>query len=273
MAVKPLQFGLPLTHMPGSPAAYRSFESWLAGVEAVLKREQRILLLAFDEFEMLEEAEQARHMDIRLLLNWMRSIIQFHPHVALLFSGTKTFDEMGKMAEIDWTSYFINVQMIRLSFLHLEEARHLITKPAPNFPCETIFPADVVETIIAETGCHPFLVQAVCSALITLLNVERREQATRADVSKAVEKTLEGWKGHFTNLWNRTDDMHRACLEALLTEQHAGQQQLALRTGLDEKTVRRAVQTLLRRGLILREQDETYHIAVPIFRKWVESNA
>ncbi len=67
--------------------------------------------------------------------------------------------------------------------------------------------------------------------------------------------------------------MQRACLEALLVEPRAGQQQLALRTGLDDKMVRRAVQTLLRRDLILREQDETYRIAVPIFRQWVEQNA
>jgi hypothetical protein len=134
-------------------------------------------------------------MDIRLLLNWMRSIIQFHPRIALLYSGTKTFDEMGKLAEIDWTSYFIGVQMLRVSFLHPEEARHLITKPTLNFPGEAIFPADVVETIITETGCHPFLVQAVCSALITLLNVERQEQATLGDVSRPWRKRWKDGKG------------------------------------------------------------------------------
>src|SRR5579863_9320488 len=127
--------------------------------------------------------------------------------------------------------------------------------------------------IITETGCHPFLVQAVCSALITQLNVERREQSTCGDVPGAVEKTLEAWEGHFINLWNRTDDTQRGCLRALLAEQHASQPQLALRTGLDEKTVRTAMQTLLRRDLILRDQDETYRIAVPIFRQWMERNA
>ena len=255
-----------------SPAAYRYFERWLDGVEAVLEQEKRILLLTFDEFETLEEAEQARYMDIRLLLNWMRSIIQFHPRIALLFSGTKTFDEMGKLAELDWTIYFINVQMLRVSFLQPEEARRLITKPTPRFPGETIFPSDVVDAIIAATGCHPFLVQAVCSALITLLNVERREQATREDVSTAVVKALEGWKGHFANLWNRTDAAQRACLEALLTVQFAGQLQLTQHTGLDEKTVRHALQTLLRRDLILRDQQSTYRIAVPMFRQWMEQN-
>ena len=274
MSVEPLQFGfLQEKRRASSPAAYRYFEQWLARVETMLEREQRTLLLTFDEFEILEEAEQKKYMDIRLLLNWMRSIIQFHPRIALLFSGTKTFDEMGKLAELDWTGYFINVQMLRVSFLHPDEARHLITKPTPDFPGETIFPTDVVEIIITETGCHPFLVQAVCSALITLLNVERREQSTCGDVPGAVEKTLEAWQGHFANLWNRTDNAQRACLQALLVEQRAGQTQLAQRTRLDEKTLRTAMQTLLRRDLILRDQDETYRIAVPIFRQWMERNA
>jgi hypothetical protein len=58
-----------------------------------------------------------------------------------------------------------------------------------------------------------------------------------------------------------------------LVEPRTGQLQLAIRTGLGEKTVRHAVQRLLRRDLILREQDETYRIAVPIFRKWAERTA
>lgn len=98
-------------------------------------------------------------------------------------------------------------------------------------------------------------------------------RSTCEDVPEAVEKTLEGWGGHFANLWNRTDDAQRPCLQALLAERRASQPQLALRTGLAEKTVRTAMQTLLRRDLILRDQDETYRIAVPIFRQWMERNA
>lgn len=84
---------------------------------------------------------------------------------------------------------------------------------------------------------------------------------------------MEDWNGHFTNLWNRTDDQQRACLEALLHEQCADQQALAQRTGLDEKTLRRALQKLVRRDLIVRNQDGTYSIAVPMFRQWLEQNA
>lgn len=36
--------------------------------------------------------------------------------------------------------------------------------------------------------------------------------------------------------------------------------------------VRRAVQSLLRRDLIRQEEDGSYQIAVPMFRRWMEEN-
>ncbi|MEO9029196.1 MAG: hypothetical protein ABI413_10295, partial [Ktedonobacteraceae bacterium] len=250
---------------------YRAFERWLAKVEAVLEREERTLLLAFDEFEMLEEIEQAQHMEVRPLLNWMRSVIQFHPRIALLFSGVKTFDEMGTQGGIDWTGYFINVQMLRVSFLKPAEARHLILKPTPAYPGADIFPPEVVEMILVETGCHPFLLQAVCSALITLLNVERRELATLDDVTQAGARVLSDWASHFTHLWNRTDEQQRACLEALLAQPHPDIVWLAEHTSLDVKVVRRTMQHLLRRDLVVSASGETYGLAVPLFRRWLEN--
>ena len=80
---------------------------------------------------------------------------------------------MGEETHLNWSGYFVNVQTLRVSFLHKDEARRLITRPIPTFPGEDIYGDGVVERIIAETGCHPFLVQAVSSALIDYLNAER----------------------------------------------------------------------------------------------------
>lgn len=251
---------------------YSYFENWLARVEELLERENRTLLLTFDEFEALEEIEESKYMDVRQLLNWMRSIIQFHPRVALLFSGVKIFTEMGTQSGLDWAGYFINVQMVRISFLKPDEASRLILKPTSDYPGEEIFPPAVVTALVNETGCHPFLLQAVCSALITLLNVQRREQATIGDVVLAADRVLEDWNAHFAHLWNRTDNEQRACLRALLALTPASGEQLAVQTQLDEKVIRRALQQLLRRDLVLRDQGEAYSIAVSMFQRWLERN-
>jgi len=51
----------------------------------------------------------------------------------------------------------------------------------------------VVEQIIHVTGCHPFLIQAVCSALIEDLNADNRERAEIEDVTRAMNQVLENW--------------------------------------------------------------------------------
>ena len=116
--------------------------------------------------------------------------------------------------------------------------------------------------------------QAVCSELIDLLNTEKREQAEVRDVQRAVDRVLEAWNGYFHDLWLRTDDEQRACLFALLELKSAGLQQLQRQSGLDERSVRRTLQTLLKRDLVLRcEEDDTYCIATPIFSAWVERSS
>lgn len=253
-------------------SAYHSFDLWLSRIEGILEREHCTLLLAFDEFEFLEDVAQSQHLDLTMLLNWIRHIIQFNSRIALLFSGMKTFAEMGSRTGIDWTNYFINVQLLRVSFLKPKEARRLIIKPTPNYPGEKIFPQEVVEMIIAQTHCHPFLVQAICSALITQLNRERREQATRGDVEQSIERVLEEWGSHFHNLWKRSDEEQRSCLIALLKGNGTNSRQLALNADLNETITRQTLQRLLQRDLIIQGQDGTNELAVPMFRLWLENN-
>ncbi len=92
---------------PNDAHIYHHFEDWLATVAAILDREQRTLLLTIDEFEILEETEQSKYLDVNSLLNWMRSIIQFHPRITFLFSGVKTFQET--IQESVLVSHYIEV--------------------------------------------------------------------------------------------------------------------------------------------------------------------
>jgi hypothetical protein len=233
-----------------------------------LEHEDRTLLLSFDEFEKLAEAGQAKYLDLRLLLDWFRSVIQNYSRLALLFSGVHTLGEMSSVTGINWASYFVNVQTLRVSFLQPEEAGQLITQPVTG---KEIFSEDVVNKIISETGCHPFLVQAVCSALINNLNAEKHDHAAVEDVTGAVDQVFKNWwDGYFRDLWERTDEEQRACLDAVRTLGRPDLQHIVQDAGLDERTVRRTLQTLLRRDLVLQDEDATYRIAAPIFSKWVE---
>lgn len=247
-------------------AAYQLFDEWLDDLERVLRQEDRVVFLLFDEFEKLEEAEAAGYLHLNLLLDWFRSTVQNRSHVALLFSGVRTFGEMGA----NWAAYFVNAKTLKVSFLLPDEARHLILHPVADFPGSEIFPEEVVEEIIRVTSGHPFLVQAVCSELIEGLNAVNRSQAGVEDVSSAMTDVLNNWwDTYFRDLWERSNQEQRACLAALAVGKESDQASIAKKSGLAEQTLRHTLRTLCHRDLVLCEKD-IHWIAAPIFRLWVE---
>lgn len=253
-------------------AVYLVFDQWFEALERILEQENRTLLLTFDEFEKLEEAGQSGFLDLKLLLDWFRNATQHHPRLALLFSGVHPLEEMGRETGINWAGYLVNVQPLKVSFLYPDEARSLITRPTDDFPSERIFTEDVVDKIIDETHGHPFLVQALCSVLITNLNEKKRKRAEIQDVVTAVQKTLEGWwGGYFHDLWKRSDKNQQTCLHIIGTGGTTDWQSLVQDSGLDERIVSRTIEILLQRDLIVRNEDNrTYRIVAPIFSKWVQ---
>ena len=140
--------------------------------------------------------------------------------------------------------------------------------PTPKFSDEDVYGDGVVERILDETGCHPFLVQAVCYALIENLNAKKRERASINDVDGAIERIFESFNNYFGDLWNRTGAEQRACLVELRKLEAADRVQLQQQSGLKENVVWRTVDTLLKRDLIRRE-DGRYRISTPIFSEWV----
>jgi len=257
------------------PTAYDTFDRWLREVEVVLEKEDRSLLLAFDEFEKLDEAGEKDYLDLPLFVDWCRQVIQYRPNIILLFSGVRTFSNMGVKTGLNWSNYFVNVQTLKVSFLKREEAHQLILNPRPDYPGEEIFGA-VVEQIIQQTNCHPFLVQALCSQLVDTLNVEKRERVEVDDVTRAVKQVIESWDGYFDDLWKRCDEAQRACLLALDAQEREGGMTLKdiqRRSQLDEKGIRQVLRTLVSRDLVIDNDDGTYRIAAPIFRRWVKANS
>lgn len=245
---------------------YYQFERWFELLEPILEEADRTILLTFDEFEKLEDAGDRKDIDLELLLDWFRSVIQHHPRLALLFSGVHTFGEMGE----HWAGYFVNVQTLKVSFLQPAEARQLITQPVSDFPGQHIFGERVVDAIMQVTNCHPFLIQALCSALIDDLNVNKRTRIELPDVVSAADQVLKNWGDtYFRDLWGRTDKIQRACIIALSRIGEGDLLTIQQQTGLDRTSIRTALDSLIQRDLVVYHQGD-YRILVHLFRYWIE---
>jgi len=241
-------------------AVYDRFGQWLQGVEQVLEQEDRMIILAFDECEKFEDVENKDSINLILLFDWFRSIMQNHARVALLFSGAKMVGDFGR----SWASYFVNVERIKVGFLRDAAAHELIVRPVPR-----IFNEDVTLEIMRVTHCHPFLIQAMCKQIIEQLNDDTREQATREDIPISIKEVFESWTVYFWDLRDRCDKDQCKCLLALLAPTPATVDAISQQTNLNQPRTLLALEKLQMRDMVLHEKN-AYQLAVPLFAQWIE---
>ena len=238
---------------------YIRFDEWLSEVEKALG--DRLVLLCFDEFEKIEEKMERIGPDF---LDFLRDFIEHRTRFIVLFSGSHTLEELGR----EWSTYFINVQTLNVSYLREADARQLITNPIDDFPLN--YEEAAVERIIAVTRCQPFFVQLTCQELVNYLNAEHRLFARVDDVEVAFERALERGEFHFTELWKTTADLERE----ILTTVARGDGPLALRrlqkaTKAKASELSEALERLCRHDFLERA-DGGYRFQVELMRRWWE---
>lgn len=156
------------------------------------------ILLCLDEFERLEEVVDEKpetRQQLVQLMGLLRATIQHRRRVRILVSGNATFEELGPL----WNDTFISAQELRLGPLESETAIDLLRQPIPpseGFPEDTV-PRDVAEAIVDLTGGQPYLTQLFGFWLVEELNLEKRRQATMADVATVSEKVCDVAGGFF----------------------------------------------------------------------------
>ena len=230
--------------------AFTRLDEALDRFEELSRQSGKRILLTFDEYERFEES--ISKADISTYVpDKIRNIIQHRERIVVLVSGSHRFDELK---ELNWASYLINARTLELSFLKPDEARELLTKPAPKLGYEP----GVVEEILRLTHCQPYLLQAVASDLVNYLNAQQRTTATMDDLKFAVEKALVTADSYFANSWREEcSDEERSVLLALAHGEtiNPAEQRIALRN--------------LCRMEVLERTDDHYRIAIELFRLWI----
>jgi hypothetical protein len=270
---------------------YVVFGDWLNRVEEAVGA--RWILLNLDEYEKLAQMIDDGRIDARVF-DFLRGIIQHHPRVTVLLSGSHTLegvsgkhpersDEGAKSKDAPLLSdYLINVRVLKIENLKEDEARELIVQPIEKFAERLEYEPAAVERILAVTGCQPFLVQATCRDLVNALNEQNRTRATLADADRALDSVLTTGVAYFQDLWSNprdSDDAQRAVMRAVMRAV-ATQKDLPGFENLEGLNA--ALRKLVHRDILMQNPkglgdpsglSAAYQFRVELVRRWVERNS
>ena len=262
----------PLTREMLQDDPFTRFDEWLDEVEGVVG--QRTILLALDEFEALHEAIRKERFNAEAVMGMLRHLIQHRPRLKILLAGSHTLEAFQ-----EWASYLINVQVVRIGYLHEDEALQLIERPVQGFALR--YDAAATQRVLTLTRGHPFLVQLLCAELVAWKNEQAPEQRRLArveDVNAAAPQALAHGSFFFADIERNQINPLGSRFLRWLAQQGEGttitpEQITAWASNEntpDTRIMPEVLQPLLQRELI--ERDRTgYRFQVPFIQQWFVS--
>lgn len=241
--------------------AFSKFTETLKGVVRVLGRRFRIVIL-LDEVDVLQQ-----HQWAMTFFNNIRSLTQSDDPdlkaISWVIAGTLAIDSLYKVAG----SPFLNVisAALRLGPLDRDATFQLIQKPTGGS-----VPKAVAESIFAESGGHPFLVQYLMSQCLGLSRGDP-EALTTDQVNRAVEwffekrNDFEFWTSRFT----RTDD---AVYSLIAGKDREVPKAEVIRTIGDPPAVNHSLTLLAHSGFIREMARNRFRYSGEMFRRWFSEN-
>jgi len=164
---------------PADPTDLPNLMRFLTWCDEHLGRNKERLILAIDEYEMLDAKIDAGAFSPDLLAA-LRESIQTHRNVTWVLAGSHAISEL-KHAE--WSSYLVSARTVEVLPFTPTETRQLLTDPVrhsglwrdaskrPRLPVE-FWGADRIEQIHADAGGWPHLVQLLAEMAVDLVNAE-----------------------------------------------------------------------------------------------------
>ncbi|MEM9005024.1 MAG: ATP-binding protein, partial [Cyanobacteria bacterium P01_F01_bin.86] len=238
------------------------FNDWLDELEMALG--DNTALLALDEFEKLESAFTKERLDAEWVLGLLRNLIQHRPRFKVMLSGAHTLEEFQR-----WSSYLINVKVIKVSYLNADEARQLIEHPVPNFALK--YTPEASQRVLDITRGHPFLINQLCEEIIAYKNEQdphQRRLACLEDIEAAIPEALDHGMLFFSDI--QTNQVSSMGLEILRAIAQQGENAPLRFTDLARQVPAleaAAMHRLLQRDL-LEETPDGYRFQVELIRRW-----
>ncbi len=260
----------PATYESLAAQPFTCFNEWLDQVEQALHEQgYQVILLALDEFEMLDSTLTRGRFDETDVLSLLRHMIQHRPGFKVMLAGSHTLAEFQR-----WASYLINVQVVKIGYLGPAEARQLIEHPIKNYALR--YQPQASRRVLDLTQAHPALIQLLCYELVSLKNEQepaRRWRVDLADVEAAVPRALNSGSFFFADIeQNQVDEAGLALLRCLAARgEGAALDRAALLRFcplLRPQDLDQVLRQLLQRDLIEPIGEKGYRFQVELIRRW-----
>jgi hypothetical protein len=250
----------------------RAFNQWLDALEPRLANHR--FIVAIDEYELLEAAMAAGHVDPELI-PYLRGVIQSRPWLVLALAGLYTLQEKS---EDYWHPLFASIKPRKVSFLSAAATKRLLTQPTDDFPLD--YSPDCLAEIVRLTHGQPYLVQLIGQNLVGHFNRQVYEGERDPDQPLALEDLeavihspsfFEDGHAYFSGVWAQADDEppgQQAILRAL-APRSANREALASRTGLAAAALGAALHTLEQHDVVREGGEQGYGFTVELMRLWV----
>lgn len=171
--------------------------------------EERILLLALDEFDHLGRLVKEGSLPATFF-PYLRHLIQHEQQLAFILAGTDKMEE----AIGDYWSVLFNIAVYKkIGHLNRSETIDLIREPVR--PYGMVYDDLAVDEMLRLTACHPYFTQMLCYILVNRCNKAHRSYVTTQGVRDAEEELLQTGHAHLRFIWGVSDPVEKLTLAAL----------------------------------------------------------
>ena len=185
---------------------FRAFEGFMEEVMETI--EGRMLLLLFDEYELIEAKIEDGVLRPDIII-FFAGLLEAHPRLSFIFTGSRHLEQRNPRY---WQILIGKSLYRKISFLSERDTLRLIREPVRGM---VDYPRGIPERIYRLTAGQPFYTQVVCQNLVDRLNEEERRRVYQEDLEYVVMELSDNPLPQMLYFWDGLKGDERVVLSLL----------------------------------------------------------
>lgn len=252
------------------------FNEYMRQLNRVLKEENKIIVLMIDEFTYLHDLIRKKIMSDKFMHFW-KAMLQNY----CIFAVIAGQDDMPEFMR-EYPNDFACMELLKLTYLEENDAKLLIRKVEEVNGKSLFRTNDSVEELYEITAGSAYLIVLLCSYLVDYLNEKGAYIITKGIINEFLRTKALGPKACLTSLnfeaqlqergheeLNKiNEDILTAIARLSQTTGYANIDNIHC-DGVDDDDIRKYVERLVDRNVLVKEGRDRYRIQVKLLEHWL----